>query len=333
MDKEIEAARTKNLKIKKTKYEGLYMNLSDLRFSTSDMVAEYRANRLKCNTIVDIGCGIGLQTIAFAKTCNKVYAIDIDERKVRFAKLNAKLLKLNNVKFFHGDALKLVSKFKDADMIFCETERAPSATERNLEQLKPNPYALLKTYKTVTENICIEVPAHIKTLRLNCEKEYLSINHQLNRLNLYFGNLKKCSVSVVALPSMKRLELSNKKALSSKKILKFLYEVDTAVTKAGLISELSNKNLYVYRKFLTSNFKIKNDFFKNRFKVLYSGKYSFKKIMNVLKTNNFGKVVLRQKVNPKEYWQLRNKYENKLNGKKTAHLFIDEHETILCEKL
>lgn len=323
----------KNSRTKKTRYNNLHMTPKDLRFATSDVVAEYRANRLKCHTILEIGCGIGLQTIAFAKTCKKVYAVELNERKLKLARLNIQQLNIKNVKFFHGDALKLVDNFKDINIIFCETEREPAATKRNLINLKPNPFEILQTYKDITNNVCVEVPAYTKSINLDCEKEYLSVNHNLNRLNLYFGNLKKCNTSVIALPSMARLEQTGKAGFNTKKLLKYLYEIDTAVVKAGLINELTTKNLLQYKNFLTSNFVIKNDFFKNRFKVLYHGKYLFNKLIRILKSKNFGKVVLRQKVDPKNYWQLRNKYESKLNGTKTAHLFVTSDETILCEKL
>ena len=41
---------------------------------------------------VDIGCGIGFQSFAFAKICKKVYAIEMDEEKIKLAKKNAQIL-------------------------------------------------------------------------------------------------------------------------------------------------------------------------------------------------------------------------------------------------
>jgi len=45
-----------------------------LRFATPADVAKYRAERLYCNIIAEIGAGIGGQTIAFAEKCRKVIA-------------------------------------------------------------------------------------------------------------------------------------------------------------------------------------------------------------------------------------------------------------------
>jgi len=48
------------------------MSETDLRFATSSVIAKYRADKLRCNSIIDACSGIGLQTIFFAKTCKKV---------------------------------------------------------------------------------------------------------------------------------------------------------------------------------------------------------------------------------------------------------------------
>ena len=70
-----------------------------LRFSTPYVAAEYRAERLKCNTLVEIGCSIGAQTIAFAKACKKVIGVDINLGLIATAKENIKRLEIKNVEF------------------------------------------------------------------------------------------------------------------------------------------------------------------------------------------------------------------------------------------
>ena len=47
-----------------------------LRFATPAVVASYRAEKLKCEKLVEIGAGIGGQTFAFAKTCKKILAFE-----------------------------------------------------------------------------------------------------------------------------------------------------------------------------------------------------------------------------------------------------------------
>ena len=56
------------------------------------------------------------------------------------------------------------------------------------------------------KDVCIELPPQIKDIPFDCEIEYLSVNHELNRLNLYFGELKKCKLSAVIAETGERLE-------------------------------------------------------------------------------------------------------------------------------
>lgn len=333
MKDEITEARLRNKKIRKSSYENLFMNLEDLRFATNEEVAKYRAERLKCDTLVEIGSGIGLQTIEFSKQCKKVYAIEIDERKIEFAKKNAKQLELKNITFIHGDALKVVDKIKKADIVFCETARSPQAKERRIEDLSPDIFKLLETYGKLTDKICIEIPPQMKKIELDCEKEYLSVDNKLNRLNLYFGRLKKCDKSVVALPSKERIEASGEIANRSR-ILKYFYEADKALLKAEMMNELALKtDTFIYNEtLLTSRKRVKSSFFRNSFLLLGNAK-KFSEALAKLKQENCGKVILRQNISPESYWKERKKYEDKLKGRKTLYLFVSQNNYLIAKKL
>ncbi|MEM4336838.1 MAG: methyltransferase domain-containing protein [Candidatus Woesearchaeota archaeon] len=315
----------------------LYLNSADFRFSTPKIVADYRADRLKCNIIADLGCGTGMQTFSFAKKCKKVYAVEIDKRKITYAKENAKILGIKNIEFIQGDVLdrKIIKKIKDAEIFFSDPSRLPSETERKIETIIPNPNILLKRYP---ERIAIEFPPQIKNINFDCEREYISIKGVLNRLTLYFNDLKKNDYSAVVLPSKTRIEgdkkeeiiLGDKKGLP----LAFIYEIDQAVVKAGLVKKLieRTKSIAYEKNMLTSHFLIKNPFFKNTFKVLEVCHTDFKSIIRALQKHNIGEVVIRYKIEPHLYWKTRKDYEKYLTGKKTAHLFIFE-KAIVAEKI
>lgn len=340
---ELAKARIKG-KEKHPKAEKLFMNLDDLRWATPYVIAEYRAKRLSCKKIADLGCGVGFQTFSFAKHSKKVIAIDIDKRKIEFAKLNAKALGIKNIEFIHGDVLskQVIEKLKDVNIVFCDPERLPSETARTVKTMKPDIEKLLKLYSQITPNIAIEFPPMIRKIPFECEKEYVSLNGQLNRLNLYFGSLRRRNASAVILPHGTVLHSSALKNIVSEedkvpKIMKCLFEVDPAVVKAGLVAELliAMKGAYVYEwndsVFLTSEKPHKNDFVKT-YKVLEVVEDKFEKIVEVLKRQKAGKVVLRVTVSPKDYWTERNKYEKKLSGEKEVHLFVFD-KAVIAEKL
>lgn len=317
--------------------ENLYFNEDDFRFATPKIVADYRAKRLGCNAIADLGCSAGTQAFAFAKTCKKVFAVEIDERKMRYAIENAKILGIHNVEFVFGDVLdeKIIGKIKNADSFFCDPSRLAEESERKLETITPNPKLLLEKYP---KNIAIEFPPQIGKISFDCEREYLSVNGHLNRLTLYFGDLKKTDVSAVALPSGERIEydgtvefvMDSKKGLP----LEYLYEVDSAIVKAGMFWQIAKltKTIPIEIGILTSDKLIKNPFFRNSFRVLDAVHHDFDSIVHSLEKHDIGQVVIRYKILPRDYWTERTRYEKYLKGKKTAHLFMFE-KAVVAEKL
>jgi hypothetical protein len=55
------------------------------------------------------------------------------------------------------------------------------------------------------------------------------------------------------------------------------------------------------------------------------------KINEFFKKSNVGKVVLRGNIDPKDYWNIRNKLEEGLSGTKKVHMYLKGTEAILCE--
>ena len=336
-----------------------------LRFATSKEVALYRAERLKCNTLVEIGAGIGGQTLAFAKFCKKVIAIEINKKYADILINNLKKLKIDNVKIIIGNALNqtIIEQIKQAtpDIIFCDTERKAEG-ERSINDLQPNILKLLDAYSKITKNIAVEIPPFTKDIdslkEFEFEKEFLSLNGKLNRLTLYFGSLKKCDVSVVALPEKERIEKSpleepslkksplgkpsgkdeknpreensgkNKKIKSIKEIksligFEYLYEINPAIILAGLVNELAlSLKFSQYVNLSNKQYLISNQLINSQFlqpyKILSLCENNFKEILLNLKNLNAGKVSLRYNINPNDYWRVRNSYENSLKENKSG---------------
>lgn len=340
----------------------LFFNLSDLRFATPDSVADYRAKRLKCPIIVDLCAGVGMQSIAFARECDSVISVEIDSRKVEYARRNAAVYGLKNIEFICGDAVSndVVEMITKADIVFCDPERLAAENERRIENIAIIK-EILNKYSQLTKNIAIEVPPQISPdkISFDCEKEYLSVDRKLNRLTLYFGMLKRYDVSAVSLPSEERIFKGEKKKLEeSENILKYLYDVDKAVLKAGLAEELAfklekdvfmleNRNCFQHPKntpifaifkrtkknlFLTSDSNISNVFL-NEFLVLDNVASNDFEIIEALKKLNAKEIILRAEVPPEDYWAVRNKFEEQLVGSFKVHLFLFEDCALVCKKL
>jgi predicted RNA methylase len=61
------------------------------------------------NSVVDAFCGSGGNTIQFSKFCSKVYAVDIDEKKIELCKNNAEVYNCNQekIEFINSDYLNI----------------------------------------------------------------------------------------------------------------------------------------------------------------------------------------------------------------------------------
>ena len=329
----IARARIQNARTGKLPPE-FFFNEDDLRFATNQVVADYRAKRLSCKTIIDVGCGIGMQSIAFAKTCSRVIAVDIDERKIGYARINAKIAGAGNIEFRAGDGIEFAWKVGKADIVFCDPERPAAEDARTVESFRPNPTQLVDNYINVAENFCIEFPPQIRKIDFDCEKEFVSVEHELNRLNIYIGGLKKADVSAAILPSCDAISGRDEENIFAyASPLKFLYEIDGAVEKAGLASRISGNGLFFYGKHLTSEQQVRSPFFKSGYRILKTLPDSKPEIKEELQKLDAAKIVLHGSIDPQKYWDERKFFEKDLAGSRTLHLFLAGEEAILCEKI
>ncbi|KAI0035618.1 S-adenosyl-L-methionine-dependent methyltransferase, partial [Vararia minispora EC-137] len=58
---------------------------------TPEAIADRIAERCRCGTILDAFCGVGGNAIAFAKTCERVIALDISPARLALARHNAEI--------------------------------------------------------------------------------------------------------------------------------------------------------------------------------------------------------------------------------------------------
>jgi len=323
-------------------------NEEGLQLATPEIVAKYIAQRLKTDTIADLGCGIGGQVIFFAKVCRKVYAIERNPEKLLFAKENCSIYGVDNVEFILGDALSpdIRAKVSDADIIFSDPARPLSEKERTLENLEPPITEIIKIYSEVTPNLAFHAPPQMPPERigLDCEREYLSLNGQLNRLTLYFGSLKTCEKSAVVLPNGGWLRSSGAPEIRKSSLCDYVYEPEPSVVKAGLLNELAetlakeNKDVFFYmgddrRTLLTSSDLIDSCFFKDRYSVIVKTGMDMSELKEILRSEKAKNVVLRFDIKPEKYWETRNMLEEGLTGTRTLHVFGFGNELIVCEKV
>ncbi|CAK5273807.1 unnamed protein product [Mycena citricolor] len=71
---------------------------------TPERVADHIAERCRCGTILDAFCGVGGNAIAFAKTCERVIAMDVSPTRLALARHNAQIYGVaDRIEFILGD--------------------------------------------------------------------------------------------------------------------------------------------------------------------------------------------------------------------------------------
>lgn len=328
----------------------VYSDKEGIRFATPSVVAEYRAKRLHCKTLADISCGIGGQTIFFAKECDFVYAVEIDPKKIEYARKNCNRYGADNVEFICGDALSqdVIAQIPVVDVVFSDPSRPSGEDIRKVTSIEPAIPNVISAYSDKTTNFAFEAPPQMPPERISfdCEREYLSLNGQLNRLTLYFGNLKQCERSAVSLPAGARITSADASCTVRETMRPglYAYEPEPSVIKAQLIPQLAKSLEYhtnqvelltidKKRMLLTSDSFFKHPMVKNHYVILLVAVFDVRSINSFLKNHEAGTVILRAGIDPADYWSVRNNLESGLTGKKTIHLFVKDSIAIVCEAL
>ncbi|MEM2115496.1 MAG: methyltransferase domain-containing protein [Candidatus Woesearchaeota archaeon] len=343
----IEVAKARILAKSKNYSVPIWSDVEGMRYSTNEIVAKYRAERLKPSSVADISCGIGIQLIHFARYASIAIGVDIDPKKIEYAKRNAQNYGLNHIRFIVGDSLseEIISKI-NVEVIFSDPARDAFARERKLEDLKPNPLMVYEKYHYKTEKFVFDLPPQIERKKIpwKGEFEYIELNNEINRLTFYSQALSLSERTAVILP--KNIVIRDNPKLrniveETDKIKKFLYEIPISVVYADLINEffhLFDKKLYLLkidqkRTFSTSDYLISSDYFRETYEVKAVFSFSIDLINRYLKENNYGKAIIKFSIPSENYWSLRKRLESDLKGDRIAYITKFQDMAVVMERI
>lgn len=79
---------------------------------TPELIADQIADRCRCDTVLDAFCGVGGNAIAFAKTCNRVIALDTSPVRLALARHNAIIYGVaDRIEFILADYLSFARSY------------------------------------------------------------------------------------------------------------------------------------------------------------------------------------------------------------------------------
>ncbi|MGD0818647.1 MAG: methyltransferase domain-containing protein [Methanomassiliicoccales archaeon] len=99
-------------------------------------VSLFKAGLRKEDVFADLGCGTGKVSIAVARTCREVHAVDIRAEAITCAKLEAERAGITNIDFYHCKAAEFLKGDPVLDVAFLGGSKGLKETLEELDRLK-----------------------------------------------------------------------------------------------------------------------------------------------------------------------------------------------------
>jgi SAM-dependent methyltransferase len=122
----------------------MFFTRDALEQASDPLIRDYRAELIGAQILVDAGCGIGADSLAFAKAGADVIGLDIDHVRVEIARYNARVLGLK-ARF---EVVDIRDGLPPSDVVFFDPARRDDQGKRiyDVERYQP-PLSIVRTWK------------------------------------------------------------------------------------------------------------------------------------------------------------------------------------------
>jgi SAM-dependent methyltransferase len=227
----------------------MFFTEAGLEQATRPIVAARRAARLAqagVRRLTDLGCGIGSDTIAFARAGIAVHAVDADPVTAELAALNLSVLGLEAV-VTCADVRDV--PLADVDAAFCDPARRQSGpgVRRTRRIFRPEDYSppwdwVAQLPSLVPYTVLKLAPGFPpELLPGGCELELTSVDGDVVEAAAWFGPLARVPRRATVLRNRSVHELTGSGALAAPVDVPgdFVYDPDGAVVRAHLVAEFA----------------------------------------------------------------------------------------------
>ncbi len=326
-----------------------YPNKLNIEQTSSEIAANYKANIIQGNSIIDLTGGFGVDSFAFSKHCTEVIHCEINLTLSKIAQYNFQQLGVKNIKTITTNGLQyLKNNTKKFDWIYVDPSRRDNLKKRVflLTDCLPNLPKNVNFLFKYTNNILVktapllDIHAAIKELKFVKEIHIIALQNDVKEVLYvlkkdFFGDINYKTINI--LKDKSQVFNFNFTATNAAYSLpkKYLYEPNTAILKAGAFNEIATllhlKKLHKHTHLYTSNTCI--DFPGRRFKIKAIQNYNAKKISKLIPTK---KANITTRNFPETVEQIRKKTKLKDGG--NLYLFFTtninkERVVLFCEKV
>lgn len=230
---------------------GMFLTRPGLEQATRGVVARRRADRLRAagvRTLADLGCGLGADALAAARSGIRVYGVEADPLTAAMAAANAEAAGLAGMfTVTCGDATTF--DVTTVDAVFCDPARRRGGTGRRI--FDPNSYSPPWDFVTgLAERVphtVVKVAPGIDhaLIPAGAEAEWVSVGGDLVEAALWCGPLagfpRRATLLGKEGPPVDAAGLTGDGTAEAPvgPVGRYLYDPDPAVVRAHLVAELS----------------------------------------------------------------------------------------------
>ncbi len=327
-----------------------YPNKLNIEQTSSEVTANYKANLISGNSIVDLSGGFGVDTYYFSKRFKEVTHCEINTNLSEIVAHNFQLLKADTITVVPKDGLEyLQTQQEQYNWIYIDPSRRNDIKGKVflLKDCLPNVPENLDTLFGFTDNILIkaspmlDITSAINELKFVKEIHIIAVQNEVKELLFILEKAYKKTIKVKTINITKSTEQTFESGFKKEVTTNFslpktyLYEPNSAILKAGFFNEVSNqlklnklhKNSHLYTCFDLILFPGR------RFEIIKQLSYNFKELKKSIpskKANitvrNFPETVaqIRKKTNLKDGGNMYLFFTTDLNNK---------HIVLICEKV
>lgn len=163
--------------------EGVQVDLEGLYSVGPEDIADRNAIKTNAHTVVDGFCGIGGNTIGFAKHANHVFAIEIDHDRIEMARNNLKVYGLDHkVTFIEGDYFEEVPKIKAEAVFIAPPWGGPDYSQKDkfsLEDFSPSGKKILDLAFAHFSKVVFQIPKNFDLSELEQYEHEFTVDDEV----------------------------------------------------------------------------------------------------------------------------------------------------------
>ena len=274
-----------------------------LEQSSSDITAQYKSNLVAGKTLIDATGGMGIDSYYFSLQVENVIYIEQNSELAEITKHNFEVLGQKNITVINQNCIEFLESYSQkVDWIYIDPARRSSEQQRvsKLSDCEPDVTQLLPLFFNKSNKVLIKASPFLDIQQAIRELKNIKTIHVVAVENdckeLLFEldtDVENNNIQVVTFNfpnQVFRFDLESEKGISTQfsDPLKYLYEPNAAVLKAGAFKSVANYydifKIAPHSHLYTSE-KLVNDFCGRVFEILAVVKVEIKAILPYLKDN------------------------------------------------